>query len=74
MSRTLPLQHPASSSIGGFAPLAQLARSARKAWQAWAERRAQARQDEQLWRIALSDARVMADLSRAMGAAADAKR
>jgi hypothetical protein len=39
---------------------------------AWRMARAQAREDDQLWRIALTDARVMADLSRAM--TADASR
>jgi hypothetical protein len=32
----------------------------------WAEARRQRRADEQLWNLALSDARIMADLSRAM--------
>lgn len=32
----------------------------------WAADRKQRREDEKLWNIALSDARVMADLSRAM--------
>lgn len=32
----------------------------------WAAARKQAREDEKLWNIALTDARVMADLSRAM--------
>ena len=42
----------------------------------WAEARRQAREDEKLWNVALTDARVMADLSRAMGAEAlhDIKR
>lgn len=42
----------------------------------WAEARRQAREDEKLWNLALTDARVMADLSRAMGAEAlhDIKR
>lgn len=33
---------------------------------AWAVARKQRRDDEKLWNVALSDARVMADLSRAM--------
>jgi hypothetical protein len=32
----------------------------------WTEARRQRRADEQLWSLALSDARIMADLSRAM--------
>lgn len=42
----------------------------------WAEARRQAKEDEKLWNLALTDARVMADLSRAMGAEAirDIKR
>ncbi|HSV36891.1 MAG TPA: hypothetical protein VLI46_15120 [Ramlibacter sp.] len=34
----------------------------------WAVRRREAEQDQRLWDIALTDARVMADISRAMGA------
>lgn len=33
---------------------------------AWSAARKQRREDEKLWNVALSDARVMADLSRAM--------
>ncbi|HEV7815295.1 MAG TPA: hypothetical protein VGP06_09390 [Janthinobacterium sp.] len=33
---------------------------------AWGEARRQRRADDQLWSLALSDARIMADLSRAM--------
>ena len=57
----------------GFAALALLAAPARRAATAlrvyWAEAavaRRQAREDRRLWEVALSDARVMADLSRAM--------
>ena len=38
-----------------------------KAWQA---RRRQVAEDDQYWQAALSDARIMADISRAMSAAA----
>lgn len=34
----------------------------------WAEARRQAAEDEKLWELALTDARVMADISRAMSA------
>jgi hypothetical protein len=37
-----------------------------------AEARRQAREDDKLWNLALTDARVMADLSRAMSSAAPA--
>jgi hypothetical protein len=56
-----------------FAALALLASPARNAgsvlrttMRAWSERRKQATADEQLWELALTDARVMADISRAM--------
>ena len=57
----------------GFAALALLAAPARNAalrirgrLQNWAVERRQAAADEQLWRVALTDARVMADINRAM--------
>ena len=63
--------------VVGFAAFALLARPARRAANALraaakrlAARRRQVLQDEQLWRVALIDARVMADISRAMSAAA----
>lgn len=62
----------------GFAALALFARPAarlgsglRRSLKAWSAARKQAAEDEKLWNIALSDARVMADLSRAMSAAAE---
>ena len=62
----------------GFAALAMWAAPARRAAAAlrnglktWAAARKQAAEDEKLWNIALTDARVMADLSRAMSAAAE---
>jgi hypothetical protein len=48
------------------APITRAAARVRTGLESLAARRAQRRQDEQLWNIALSDARVMADLSRAM--------
>jgi hypothetical protein len=67
----------------GFATLALAARPARTAVQhlrvqlgRWAAARRAAAQDEALWRVALTDARVMADISRAMSsdAARDVRR
>ena len=37
-----------------------------RAFAAWAAARKQRREDEKLWNLALTDARLMADLSRAM--------
>ena len=58
-----------------FAALALLASpakrtsiAARQGLKRWSAARRQAAQDEQLWKIALTDARVMADISRAMSA------
>ena len=60
-----------------FAALALLATPARRAAKAmsagyarYKARRLQARQDEQYWQAALQDARMMADISRAMSVAA----
>jgi hypothetical protein len=60
-----------------FAGLALLAAPARRATQslrtgykAWRAEALQRRHDEQFWQAALSDARIMADISRAMSAAA----
>lgn len=60
-----------------FAALALLAWPAKRAaagirgfFKSWKAQRHQAAQDEELWNLALSDARVMADISRAMSAAA----
>jgi hypothetical protein len=59
----------------GFAVLGLLATPARRAaaalragLKAWAAARRQAAEDEKLWNVALTDARVMADISRAMSA------
>lgn len=58
--------HPARAAVMGMR--AQLRR--------WAGARRAAQQDSELWRLALTDARVMADISRAMSAdaMADVKR
>ncbi|MDB5898167.1 MAG: hypothetical protein JWP41_1769 [Ramlibacter sp.] len=47
-------------------PLTRTAARIRTGLQGWSARRELRRQDEKLWNIALNDARVMADLSRAM--------
>jgi hypothetical protein len=59
----------------GFAALALLAAPARRAaaalrtgLKAWAASRRQAARDEVFWNVALTDARVMAEISRAMSA------
>jgi hypothetical protein len=59
----------------GFAALALLAAPARRAaaalrtgLKAWAAARRQAARDEVFWNVALTDARVMAEISRAMSA------
>ena len=52
------------------APVARLGSTLRAGVTAWAERRKLAEQDRRLWEVALRDARVMADLSRAMSAQA----
>jgi hypothetical protein len=56
-----------------FAAIALLASPARRAavglrasYQAWAAGRKQAAEDDKLWSLALTDARVMAEISRAM--------
>ena len=63
-------------AFGAIALLAAPARRAtnklRAAARQWSASRKQAAQDEKLWAIALTDARVMADISRAMSA--DASR
>lgn len=60
-----------------FAALALLAAPAKRAaaalrigLQRWAAARKRAAEDRQLWNLALTDARVMADISRAMSAGA----
>jgi hypothetical protein len=51
-------------------PAREAAKGLRVAYHAWNERRRQAAQDAQYWQAALQDARVMADISRAMSQAA----
>ena len=63
--------------IVAFAALALFAAPARSAaaalrvnYREWQARQLQRRHDEQFWQAALQDARIMADISRAMNAAA----
>ncbi|MBP3979436.1 MULTISPECIES: hypothetical protein [unclassified Acidovorax] len=63
--------------VVAFAAIALLATPARRAsvamrtgYKAWAQSRRQATEDQRTWKVALEDARMMADLSRAMSAAA----
>lgn len=52
------------------APAKRAAIALRAGLRRWAAARKQAREDDQLWKLALTDARVMADISRAMSAGA----
>lgn len=59
-----------SSRINSKALLPWLFSIARQQWKAWQAARRAARADEMTWDMALQDARMMADLSRAMTEAA----
>jgi hypothetical protein len=48
------------------APAKRAAAAMRVGMQRWAAARKRAAEDDQLWQLALTDARVMADISRAM--------
>jgi hypothetical protein len=48
------------------APARRAAMMARAGYRAWTESRQQAAADERIWNAALQDARLMADLARAM--------
>lgn len=50
-------------------PVARWAQTLRHAGAAWAQKRHSAAQDEKMWNLALTDARVMADIQAAMAAA-----
>ena len=50
--------------------LAKVGASLKRHYRAWLQARRQELEDQRTWEIALQDARVMADLSRAMSAAA----
>jgi hypothetical protein len=51
-------------------PARRFAAGARSTLRHWAATRRQAAEDDKLWAVALTDARVMADISRAMSAGA----
>ena len=57
-------------------PLRTVSASLRASAKSWNDRRVQAAEDDKLWNLALTDARVMAELSRAMSsdAAADIRK
>lgn len=55
-----------SITRGILAGLAFIGRPVTRGLAAWAAARKQRREDEKLWNLALTDARIMADLSRAM--------
>lgn len=55
------------------APVTRASAGARKLYNRWAAARLQRIQDEKLWNLALQDARIMADLSRAMSRDAGAE-
>lgn len=52
------------------APAKRAAKALRAGMQRWAAARKQAAEDQKLWNLAMTDARVMADISRAMSASA----
>ena len=47
-------------------PVTSAAAGVKRGLAAWSAARKQRREDEKLWNLALTDARIMADLSRAM--------
>lgn len=49
-------------------PIRQVTKRMRAGFQAWLVAKKREEQDRQLWNLALSDARIMADISRAMAA------
>jgi len=51
-------------------PAKRMAAALRVGLKRWAAARKQAKEDDQLWQLAMTDARVMADISRAMTAGA----
>ena len=55
-----------SVTRGILAGLAFIGSPVTRAYGKWAAARKQRREDEKLWSLALTDARIMADLSRAM--------
>lgn len=67
----LAITHPVLATLAFVgAPVRRLAAKLGAAFVAWNAARQQRVEDDKLWAIALSDARVMADLSRTMSAEA----
>ena len=72
MARFVHIDYPAQHggvtrfTRGIVASLAAIGRPLTRAYGNWAAARTLRREDEKLWNLALSDARIMADLSRAM--------
>jgi hypothetical protein len=64
----------ASPSASFGAVVAQFAAAVRREFAGWVAARRQAKADEQLWQVALTDARVMADLTRNVNLSARAQR
>lgn len=65
------LAHPVLAALAFIgAPLHKAAAKVAGRIGAWNEARKQRAEDDKLWSVAMSDARVMADLSRAMSAQA----
>jgi hypothetical protein len=56
------------------APARRAAFALRSSFQQWAEARREMANDEKMWQVALSDARVMADISRSMNLSSRAQR
>lgn len=66
ISRGLEALRSFSFVRGALHALSAIGAPATRALDAWAAARKQRAQDEKLWNLALTDARIMADLSRAM--------
>lgn len=72
MAAWIVLWSVAFAAMGLLAePLRRAVGSLRSGFKAWSARRRQSLADEQLWRLALNDARVMAEISRAMSSDAE---
>jgi hypothetical protein len=72
MAAWITLWTVAFAAIGLLAsPLLHVAKSLRRGLTTWSVNRRQAEADQKLWSVALTDARVMADISRAMASDAE---
>lgn len=61
------ITHPVIATLAFVgAPVRKLAAKGAERFAAWSAARKQRAEDDKLWAVALADARVMADLSRAM--------